>query len=80
MVITGFDAALAEVARAQQIINEQIELIGRELDAALLKDGSFEHLNIDQLEGCISSLPEGCFYAIDLKREWRRRSTLVSST
>lgn len=73
MTIAGFDVALKTVREAQQIIDQQTKLIGETLDAVLLKGGSFSQIADEQLEFCIRALPDGCFYAVDLKREWRRR-------
>lgn len=74
MTIEGFDDALAVVREAQRKIDEQVALIGDVLDAVLQKDGSFGGMDDEQLESCIKALPDGCFYAVYLKREWRRRS------
>lgn len=62
---------LQRVIAAQEQINSAVKAIGAELDAVLLRDGNFNHLTVSDLESCIRSLPDGCFYKIDLKRAWR---------
>jgi hypothetical protein len=79
MVIPGLDDALVIVREAQKNIDQQVKLIGQTLDGVLLNNDNFNHLSLEQLEFCVSSLPYGCFYAVDLKREWRRRREAIGS-
>lgn len=64
---------LDAVKSAQATIDEQTDRIGRLLDDALMQNGGFDHLSLEELNESISALPDSCFYRLYLKSAWRKR-------